>query len=274
MARILHLSDVHLTARKAGWRPRDLANKHATGWINWAVLRRGKSFADADAHLERFRSRVVEYQPDLIVFSGDACALGFPPESARAAEELGVDRWPGLAVPGNHDYYTRSAAESGAFETAFAPWQIGERVDGSIYPFARQAGGVWWVGVNSAVPNRGVFDARGIVDPPQLDRLGRLLQHLPTGPRVLVTHYPYCTAEGSPEPHHHALRNREALAEVARLHGIRLWLCGHRHQQYLFGPADGVPFQVVCAGSATHRRHHGWWEIELTESTCNIVRAE
>ena len=71
------------------------------------------------------------HPPDRVVFSGDATALGFEAEFVRAAALLGVagpDRLSGLAVPGNHDYYTPGVEASGLFERYFAPWQTGERV--------------------------------------------------------------------------------------------------------------------------------------------------
>jgi len=47
-----------------------------------------------------------------------------------------------LAVPGNHDYCTRAAVQSGHFERYFAPWQDGERkiaadtrAPGRVLPF-------------------------------------------------------------------------------------------------------------------------------------------
>src|SRR5207302_1718837 len=122
--------------------------------------------------------------PDRLVFSGDATALGFEAEVARAAQLLSLGNGrhlPGLAVPGNHDYQTRSAARSGAFERYFAPWQQGQRVDGTAYPFAQRAGTVWLVAVNTSVPNRWFWDARGDIDPPQLERLGRLFGQLSPG---------------------------------------------------------------------------------------------
>jgi 3',5'-cyclic AMP phosphodiesterase CpdA len=251
-----------------------LLSKHLTGWINWTLLGRGRSFATADRILAGFRKRVAEYRPDLVVFSGDACAFGFPSEAHRAAELLGVGRVEGLAVPGNHDHYTRSAVSRRGFESAFEPWMTGSRLDAAEFPFVRTVNGVSFVGLNSSVSNRGVFDARGRVGPDQLDRLDRLMKSLPPGPRVLVTHYPYCTAEGVAEPKLHGLRDRAELGDLATRHGVSLWLCGHRHRSFTFGPTAGMPFQVVCAGSATHSEHQGWWEIERAGETWTIRRGK
>ncbi len=266
MARVFHLSDVHVAVPHPGWTVRDLFSKHATGWVNWKILRRGRKFRETRPILERFAQRVNAEKPDAIIFSGDADAMGFANEATEAANLLQVGTFPGVAVPGNHDHYTPAGVRRAGFENAFVPWMQGERVDGERYPFARQIAGVWFIGVNSSLPNRGVTDARGLVGAEQLIRLDRLLSSLPPGPRVLVTHYPLVTAEGVSEPRHHGLRDREQLAEVVSRHGIKTWLCGHRHHYYRFGPTPDVPFQIICAGSATMAGEPGFEEIVIDSS--------
>src|SRR5439155_19497125 len=125
----------------------------------------------------------------------------------KTARLLGVDRLPGLAVPGNHDYCTRPAACSGNFERAFAPWQQGVRVDEQTYPFAQKVGPVWLIGVNSSTGNRWAWDAGGAVGPEQRERLARLLEQIDGGPRILVTHFPVCLSSGKLERRSHGLRD-------------------------------------------------------------------
>src|SRR5207249_4244320 len=102
------------------------------GWINHRVLGRGYRFRKADLVLARLMRELRERRPDHLVFSGDATAMGFESEMQKAAQLLGVadpGSFPGLAVPGNHDYYTIRTAASGVFEKHFQPWQQGTRVD-------------------------------------------------------------------------------------------------------------------------------------------------
>src|SRR5262249_17045139 len=160
---------------------------------NLRFLGRGARFHQADQVLIALVEELHQSQPDRVVFSGDATALGFEEEIARAAELLGLGNslaLPGIAVPGNHDYCMRRAASSVACERHFAPWLDGRRVDGAVYPFAQRVGPVWVVGLNSATGNRWVWDASGRVGEDQLRRLGLLLDQLEPGPRILVTHYP------------------------------------------------------------------------------------
>ena len=250
--RLAHLSDPHLTTAGLDWRWRDWFSKRAFTWLNLHAFGRGKHFTRADHVLARLASELATRNYDHVIFSGDASALGFTAEFRRVAELLHIDRRPGLAVPGNHDYCTPAAAASGAFERCFAPWQQGERLDGQVYPFAQRVGDFWLIGVNSCKGNRWFWDASGRTGRDQLERLGRLLRQLPPGPRILVTHYPVCIADGRPEGIAHGLNDLRATIDAAAAGGVALWLHGHRHGFYWHQQPAVAPFPVICAGSATH----------------------
>src|SRR5207244_6997680 len=100
--------------------------------------------------------------------------------------------------------------------------------------FAQRVGHVTLVAVNSCTGNRLAWDAGGSVGPRQLDRLSKLLAALEPGPRILVTHYPICLANGHPENRVHGLRDMTELVHVAADGGVGLWLHGHRHHAYYF----------------------------------------
>jgi 3',5'-cyclic AMP phosphodiesterase CpdA len=267
--RLAHFSDIHVTARQLRWRPVDWFNKRVTGWINLQVLGRGHRFRDADKVVTALMRDLRARQPDRVVFSGDATSLGFPEELAHAADLLGVvgpEPLPGLAVPGNHDYYTREAAASGNFERYFAPWQQGERVDKAGYPFAQRVGSVWLVAVNSCRGNRWAWDAAGQVGDAQLTRLETLLGRLDAGLRILVTHYPVCLATGRRERHYHGLRDLADLLRVAAQGRISLWLHGHRHMGYHLALPDLAAFPVVCVGTATGRGQWSYGDYTIREN--------
>ena len=248
IVRLAHFSDIHVAAR-ARWRLGDVFSKRLATWANFRLLGRAKQFLEIERVLTALRADLAERAHDHLVFSGDATALGFESEIARAARSLPLTR-PGLAVPGNHDYCTPAAMRSGAFERHFAPWQHGERLDGETYPFAQRVGPAWLIGVSSATGNRLPRDARGLVGRLQLDRLRRLLAGLDGGPKILVTHYPIARRCGSPETKMHALRDAAELLEVARAGGVGLWLHGHRHEAYHHAKSAAMPVASICAGSA------------------------
>src|SRR2546421_483494 len=139
----------------------------------------------------------------------------------------------------------------------------GERVDAELYPFAQRVGPVWLVAVNSATANLRPWDASGAVGPAQRDRLRDLLRQLPPGPRILVTHYPVCLADGRPEARWHGLRDLAATVRVAEDGGVGVWLHGHRHHPYFVAKPPGTPFPAVCAGSATQMGLESYGEYEI-----------
>jgi 3',5'-cyclic AMP phosphodiesterase CpdA len=251
-----------VAAPGAAWRPADLVSKRLTGWINLQLLGRGKRFRNTAAILAALAGEWRgEQRPDQVIFSGDSSALGLAAEVERAARLIGVhepDAIAGLAVPGNHDYYTPADEASGAFERSFAPWQAGLRVDGATYPFAQRVEHLWLVAVNSCKGHRRPTDASGLVGRAQLGRLERLLGELDAGPRVLVTHYPVVRPDGLPEREHHGLRDVADLVAVARRGGVGLWLHGHQHRPYRIVDPQVAPFPVICAGSTTDARSHGY----------------
>src|SRR5262249_42598928 len=164
-----------------------------------------------------------------------------------------------------------NSEHGGFFERTFAPWQKGERIDESVYPFAQRLGTGWLVAVNSACHNRWAWDARGRVGLAQLRRLERLLERLHGSPRILVTHYPVTLATGKPELKMRCLRDLGELLRVASAHGIGLWLHGHRHGSYLRMPCELHPFPVLCAGSATQ---HGLWSYRVLTLTGHHLHIE
>jgi 3',5'-cyclic AMP phosphodiesterase CpdA len=264
--RLAHFSDIHLTTRPLGWALRDLPSKRVTGWFHLRALGRGTHFRLAHEIARALVHDFRERRPDRIMFSGDATALGFASETAHAARRLhvgGSDLPPGLAVPGNHDYYTRASAGSEAFERDFAPWLVGERIDENVYPFAQRVGPLWLVGVNSCTANVRPWDASGEVGDAQRERLRELLVRLAPGPRVLVTHYPVCLADGRPERRWHGLRDLEPTLRVAAEGGVVLWLHGHRHHPYHIAKSPQVPFPAVCAGSVSHHGIESYAEYTM-----------
>ena len=260
---LIHFSDLHLYVSNTHWSFADWSSKRLSGWLNLFCLGRENQFARAQKVALCFRREIQARQPHICVFSGDSSALGFSQEITRAAELLGVagqERPAGLAVPGNHDYYTKAAAASGAFETQFAAWLQGERVDAETYPFARKVGPFWLVAVNSCTGNRLFWDSSGSVGTKQLERLERLFQRLGPGPRILTTHYPVCRSDGRPEPHFRCLRDLDKLLDVCLRAGICLWLHGHRHTPYWLRASAHLPFPIICAGSLGQRGHWSYGE--------------
>jgi 3',5'-cyclic AMP phosphodiesterase CpdA len=268
--RLGHFSDLHLTTSPLRWRPSDWLTKRVTGWLNARLLPRFFRFRYAEDAVRALVADLGAADLNHAIFSGDASTLGFEAECRLAADILPVSTMPGLAVPGNHDYYTPAAEHSGGFERAFASWQRGLRIDDAAYPFAQQVGHIWLIGINSSRGNRLPWDATGCVDRPQLERLFELAKRLNDGPRLLVTHYPVLRESGQRETGHHGLANLDEVLKAARSIQISAWLHGHRHHAYcLTGP---LPFPAICAGSATDSGCWAYHHYEIEGRAFRIQR--
>jgi len=274
MIRLAHFSDIHLTSPNLEWTLRDWFSKRLTSWGNHRFLGRASRFSNAEEIVARLTDDFVQREVDHLIFSGDATALGFESEIRHAAEALRIGDLPipGLAIPGNHDYCTASAANSGHFERYFAPWQIGRRIDEHRYPFAQPVGPIWLIGVNAATGNVWPWDAGGSVDADQLDRLKRLLAEIEPGLRILVLHFPLALSNGQREPFYHGLRGLDELLDVANAGGVNLWLHGHRHTPYYLAQPHGATFPTICTGSATQNKLWSYGEYVITGNDLSVVR--
>jgi len=275
MIRLAHYSDIHLTQHPLGWTVRDVISKKMPGWVNVKLLGRGRRFRHAPQVAQVLMNDLASRGFDHIVFSGDATTLAFPSEFQLAATAMRVgslSQPPTLAVPGNHDYYTRSAVDSKLFETHFAPWMQVERLSDDTYPFARKVGPLWIIGANSCTANGSLWDASGAIGDDQRQRLERLCATLSPGPRILVTHYPLRTAKGTVEHSTHRLRDHaEAIASATRA-GISLWLHGHIHRGFVRLPTPDIPFPLICAGSCTQTNRWMYNEYEISGHTLTLLR--
>ncbi|NBO90883.1 MAG: metallophosphoesterase [Planctomycetia bacterium] len=264
--RFAHFSDMHLTSRRYSWRTEDWFNKRLAAWLNLTVAGRGYRFRHAPQTTAAMVRDLRQRRADYLLFSGDATAMGFDDELEVLTSLLPLDEWPGIAVPGNHDYCTKTAQREEIFERRFARWQQGQRIDAERYPFAVRAGDVWLIGVNSAVGNRWPWDATGRVGASQLQRLRVLLAGLTgEGPRLLITHYPVVRASGRPEPFLRKMHDLDAVIEVCAAGRVSAWLHGHIHTAFHFPKGVHAPFPIVCAGSATQTRRWSYGEYEIRD---------
>ncbi|MSU78384.1 MAG: metallophosphoesterase [Gemmataceae bacterium] len=276
MIRLAHFSDIHVTTPTLEWQREDWFNKRLTSWFNLCFLGRGKRFAHAEEVASRMMEEIAVRNVDHLIFSGDATALGFESEIRRAAELLRVGELaiPGLAIPGNHDYCTGTAAASGHFERYFSAWQTGRRIDAYHYPFAQPVGPIWLIAVNAATGNRWALDASGTIGAAQLERLKRLLNELEPGLKILVLHFPICLKDGQRELNLHGLRDLDALLAIANAAGVNLWLHGHRHAPYHFQKSAHANFPVICAGAATQTGLWSYGEYTIHDTTLTALRRE
>jgi 3',5'-cyclic AMP phosphodiesterase CpdA len=218
--RVVHFTDIHveqpLTAS-------ELASKRALAAFNLHVLGRARKF-----RLDVVRAlveAVVAARPDLVVCTGDVTSTGTDREFSLARELLGpvLGAAPFLAIPGNHDVYTRDGV--GGLERHFP-----EAVPGGRYPYRATHGGVEFVGLDVSRPWP---TSQGKAPDAQLAALERLLAD-GSSPVVVLLHYPLRGRDGAPyRPFTRNLANARAVEEVlSRSARVKAVLHGHEHHGY------------------------------------------
>lgn len=267
--RLAHISDLHLIDEKTRLKLRDWLSKRAIGWAN-SRLTRNHLFAAAPQICQQLAKELPTRGLNGVIFTGDATTLGMKREFELTHTLLAplMAQMTGVAVPGNHDHYTRQSVRQQWFEQTFAPWQQGARVAEQLYPFAREWHGIWFICVNSSKPNLAPWDSRGKVGKSQLARLENLLSQIPSGPKVLVTHYPYLLGTGDPEKRLRKLRDANLLWKQLERDCL-CWLHGHRHLRYHV-TIPGSECVDICVGSTTQAQRWTYNEYEFMPNQLTI----
>jgi 3',5'-cyclic AMP phosphodiesterase CpdA len=218
--RVVHFTDIHVEQPLTAG---ELASKRAVASFNLHVLGRARKF-----RLDVVRALVegvVEARPDLVVCTGDLTSTGTDREFALARELLSpvLEVAPFLAIPGNHDVYTRDGV--GRLERHFP-----EAVPGGRYPYRATHGGVDFLGLDVSRPWP---TSQGRAPASQLAQLERLLSE-GTSPAVVLLHYPLRGRDGEPyRPFTRNLANARAVEQLlARFPRVRAVLHGHEHHGY------------------------------------------
>ena len=242
--KIAHLSDLHITLLPPRWSA--YFGRRLSGALNLSLLGRGEKYRDAAARGACAVAQIIEAQPDAVVFGGDATSLSEPEEFAGAIEvlapllDLGV---PCIALPGNHDRYTRRAEVERRFERAFADWQqIGAGWE------TLELGGASIGFVDTARANRMIWDSRGrsLIPPARL-------------PQVVFAHYALLNHHAAADRKWHALRREEMVRLPLRDGPGIAWCCGHLHRSFTARAGGLVQYS---AGSVGGPKGH-WQMIEI-----------
>lgn len=262
MTVLAHLSDLHATPVRAGWR--DLGaflNKRGVGWLSWRMKRRHEYRPEVLAALV---ADLAEQEADHIAVTGDLTNLGLEDEFVAAAawlRELGDPQRISL-VPGNHDAYVHiPRARSWDHWREFMASDP-ERVNGvptpgpaDGFPSLRIRGPLALVGLCSAHPTP-LHRASGTLGARQVDAAEAILKALAGRPlcRVVLIHHPPLALE---------LARRRQLTDAARIQemfervGADLVIHGHSHRTSvarLKGPTRAIPVVGVRSGSALGRK--------------------
>lgn len=250
MPLVAHITDLHLLSLK-GVSPLALLNKRLTGAANLLFNRAGQFPLEvAHALIQDVKSQ----NPDHVVVSGDVSNLSLDPEFALVGEVLGgLDMPPErvTVVPGNHDYYTGSAAKEEAFSKALGRYLCGDLQPGpGHFPQLKLAtDGLAVLALSSARVSAPLL-AVGTLGTRQLRLAEQLLLHPACEDRfrLVVLHHPL----GGPHVSWgKRLTDAAAFKQMLRRVGAELVVHGHLHRfirNNLPGPLGEIPVQG-CASS-------------------------
>ncbi|NLG34332.1 MAG: hypothetical protein GX548_03160 [Lentisphaerae bacterium] len=273
--RILHFSDLHLPFPSGAFRTPGLFHpKRLVALVNF-YLRRGGNYADALQKLNGLNDFLRREPVDYILFTGDTLNFGLEREFAVAAgrlsETLSLARRGALAVPGNHDLYTRASLAH--FRRYFAPLvtsDLPETAAATGFPLVRWMGGeAVAIAFNTSRPNFNFWNSSGRVPAMELDALQSLLDRPDIASRrhvFLMTHYPF-----DESGYFHGLRNARSLLRMLNERPNLVLLHGHNHRPYTyFLPESAIP--LYCAGSLSKAGSESFWLFEPFGDALNARR--
>ncbi|MFI4861458.1 MAG: metallophosphoesterase family protein [Phycisphaerales bacterium JB063] len=259
--RVALIGDLHVYSLwPAPWH---MASKRLLGQTNlW--LNRRKAFRHHRLH--ELVDKVVELQPDLALCSGDltTTALRGEFETARRFLAPVAEAATLLAVPGNHDKYTFTAARTRRMQRLLPGWVP------ESFPHTQSISPGWdLLALDAAIPR--LRDAVGRIGSVQLEAIATALdQRDPARGLVVLCHYPCVVPPDVHEHDSHRLADAAALREMLAKHtqqGARVvYVHGHIHYPWFVEPGSneddtgsqtagdavaqaGVPFTCINAGA-------------------------
>lgn len=271
--RLALLGDIHLyQSYVAPWR---LLNRRILGQMN--VWFGGRHRFDCELLAPVF-DRVLSINPDMVLLSGDLTTVSLPEEFAAAAAALERLRThvPILAVPGNHDRYTFSAARLGLFERMLGP------ISPPRFPHQHQLTPRWRIlAIDSAVPR--ILTSRGRIGTAQLQAIAQILKPRTADDGViLLCHYPL---RRPPEIHahwHHLLADAARLDDMVAACPARIvFVHGHVHRPWRWswrGSAGREILSLNCGAPSLRGVDHpygqGFWQLDLPADVAGPIEAQ
>lgn len=269
--RLIHFSDLHVW-RDSGW-DGDVTLKRVLGRANLLLRRRRRFPVEwGSAVIEEIARRDADY----VVFTGDISTAALRGEFQDARELVAPirEKWGErfIAIPGNHDRYTRRSAKGRLFENDFL-------CADQSYPMTRDLGdGVGVVGVDVSTPR--AFASRGALSEGELQQIAEMVerQRADTPFVIVLCHYPCDVPSGVAWQWSHGLPLADRLTEALGAAGASLYLHGHKHERWSFRPDAASEMLCACAGSSGVRstdpmKAAGFLEIDVGDGAVEAINA-
>lgn len=242
--RIVHFSDTHECQPLES--SRGLFDKRLFGTLNSRVFRKHRYH---QAFLDLAVGRILDLNPDVIVFSGDATTCGQPSEfneSKRRLKPLLDSHIPILYTPGNHDAYVNVKANRHALEQFYTELTRGKDLSDSS-PVHCFVNGLEFYAVHCAKPTN-PLSSGGVMPRKTAESLLASVSEKKHGPVILCGHFPELIKHPILQVRRR-LWGGKAVASAICNGQIDLSLCGHVHKPYEVIDSRGRG--EFCSGSLT-----------------------
>ncbi|MBI3508038.1 MAG: metallophosphoesterase [Chlamydiia bacterium] len=233
--------------------------------MNW-LWKRKSTFTQQP--LESLPSLLTELGVDLVLLGGDFTSSSLPEEFAAAQQFVSQIRQPWIAIPGNHDNYTKRAFRTRRYYDYFSNptgstlRDFGIEIHPLIAPWTLIA-----LDTTLATPPT---SSVGYISKELEILLEDALKDLPASTSILLfNHYPFFQND-TPS---HNLQRGEALEQLLRRHfpRIRLYLQGHSHRHTIADLQNsGLPI-VLDSGCIAMGDQATWNLIDLQTDCCQVT---
>lgn len=271
--RIAHISDLHFA--KPTFSLSQFFSKRWLGNLNLLLSRKQDYLPE---RLSSLPSLFAELKVDLVLISGDLSTTSLSDEFRLARNficQIEEKHIPVIALPGNHDHYTKCAYKNRLFYQFFnSQFSHGKE---EIFSFnlkdhkvaAKALPNNWWLVALDTALSTPLISSQGLFSPEAEENLQRLLSLIPSDHSViLANHFPLFPHE-SPRK---TLKRSEPLQNIVRAFpNIKLYLHGHTHRHCLADlRANHYPIVMDC-GSTSHRERGSWNLLTLTPKECEVI---
>lgn len=267
--RIAQISDFHFM--HFTWNPFRLLSKRILGNLNWLCVRRKHFFEE---QLEPLPGLFKDLGVDWVLLGGDFSTTAMPEEFEKAERFVGQMEQPWIAIPGNHDHYTKGSYRDKRFYQTFANKRREIVHKAEFFTLkdhaieVHQMGAGWrLIALDTALATN-PYSSEGCFSTQLESYLEEVLQLIPQTESILLfNHFPFFQND---LPRRNLLRGEKLQKIIQRDTRIRLYLHGHTHRHTVADlQASSLPI-VLDSGSCAQGKKGAWNLIDIQANGCQV----
>ena len=266
--RLVQISDFHCT--KITWNPFRLFSKRFLGNLNWLLFRKNRFSLEP---LNALPKLLKSFQIDRILLGGDLTTTSLKEEFSLAASLVKKLPAPWIAIPGNHDQYTRLAERQKHFYRYFTNKRtIQHKADFFTLKDhgieAHRLSPHWWIIALDTAPATNLYSSTGLFSEKQEAFLEEVCSLLPMDASILLfNHYPFFQND---IPSHNLIRGPVLENFLRKERRIKAYLHGHSHRHTIANlQPSGLPV-ILDSGCSTDREHGSFNVLEIDDQKLTI----